>query len=152
MQPKILISACLLGAPVRYDGVSQAVTHPLLLRLQQEGRLVPFCPEVAGGLPVPRVAAELQADGRVLTRDGGDVSGAFAQGAREAVLLARVEGVCCALLKARSPSCGVGQIYDGHFSGRLQPGDGLTAQALQQAGIPLFTEADLEALAHFLEV
>ena len=150
MKPKILISACLLGQPVRYDGASKAVLHPLLHRLQQEGRLIPCCPELAGGLPVPRAAAELQADGRVLTRDGVDLSDAFAQGAREAVTLAKAEGVCCALLKARSPSCGVGLIYDGHFCGTVQPGNGLTAQALQQAGIPLFTEEELEALARFL--
>lgn len=150
MKPKILISACLLGAPVRYDGTGKFVAHPLLHRLQQEGRLLPFCPEVAGGLPVPRRAAELQADGRVLTQDGTDLSAAFLRGAREAVALAGAEGVCCALLKARSPSCGVGQIYDGRFAGNLRSGNGLSAEALQQAGIPLFTEEDLEALRRFL--
>lgn len=151
MKSKLLISACLLGVPVRYDGVGKALSHPLLTRLLAEGRLLPFCPEVAGGLPIPRAAAELQADGRVLTQDGADVSLPFARGAQAAVALARAEGVCCALLKARSPSCGVGQIYDGHFSGQLQEGDGLTAQALHQAGVPLFTEEDLNALARFLE-
>lgn len=150
MKSKILISACLLGAPVRYDGVGKAVSHPLLTRLLAEGRLVPFCPEVAGGLPIPRAAAERQADGRVLTQDGTDVSLAFERGAEAAVALARSEEVCCALLKARSPSCGVGQIYDGRFSGQLQAGDGLTALALRQAGVTLFTEADLAALAGFL--
>ena len=150
MKSKILISACLLGAPVRYDGVGKALGHPLLTRLLAEGRLVPFCPEVAGGLPIPRAAAELQPDGRVLTRSGEDVSLAFQKGAEQAVTLARAEGVCGALLKARSPSCGVGQIYDGHFSGQLQAGDGLTALALRQAGVTLFTEADLAALADFL--
>ena len=131
----------------------------LLLRWQAEGRLVPLCPEVFGGLPTPRPPAEIAGgqgarvlDGElaVLTVDGVDVSPAFLAGAREALRLCAEHGIRLAVLKARSPSCGVGQIYDGHFSGQLQAGDGLTALALRQAGVTLFTEADLAALAGFL--
>ncbi len=137
---KIVVSACLLGAAVRYDGRTQLLDWPLLAELQRAGRLVPFCPEVAGGLPTPRPPAECQTDGRILTCSGDDVTAAFRRGAQAALALCQRDEACCALLKERSPSCGSHQIYDGQFRGRTLSGEGMTAALLRQHGIPVFSE------------
>lgn len=150
MMQKILVSRCLLGEAVRYDGETKGLEHALLQRWQQEGRVVPFCPEVAGGLPVPRPPAELQPDGRVHTRQGEDVTSAFVLGAERALALCLREGVAYALLKERSPSCGSHWIYDGRFQGKLEPGEGMTAMLLRQQGIPVYSEEQLEELARVI--
>lgn len=106
-------------------------------------RLVPVCPEVAGGLPTPRVRAERQPDGTVRTADGGDVTDAYRRGADQAVALARATGAARAVLKARSPSCGTDRIYDGTFTGELVDGAGVTAEALRAAGVAVCSEEDL---------
>ena len=142
---RILISACLLGVPCRYDGASKP--HPLAAALAERHHLVPVCPEQLGGLPTPRPPAERVGE-RVLTRDGADVTEQYARGAAQAEELARLLGCRCALLKARSPSCGSGAIYDGTFTGRKVPGDGVTAARLKSAGIPVFDE---EHWAEFLD-
>lgn len=143
---KILVSACLMGEKVRYDGNDNLLQHPLMQRWQQEQRLLMICPEVAGGLSVPRAPAE-QIGTRIITCDGADVTVAFQCGAWRAQQLAQQQGVVMAILKARSPSCGVGQIYDGSFSRRLIAGDGVTAAALRQLGITVFSELQLDAAA-----
>ncbi|MCL1075232.1 DUF523 domain-containing protein [Shewanella dokdonensis] len=144
---KILISACLMGEKVRYDGQDNLITHPVIQGWQQAQRLLIICPEMAGGLPVPRAPAE-QLGARVITCDGADVTAAFQRGAECARQLAQQQQVVMAILKARSPSCGVGQIYDGSFSRRLIAGDGVTAAALRQMGIKVFSELQLpEAIA-----
>ncbi|MGE4262423.1 DUF523 domain-containing protein [Shewanella sp.] len=143
---KILVSACLMGEKVRYDGNDNLLQHPLMQRWQQEQRLLMICPEVAGGLSVPRAPAE-QIGTRIITCDGADVTAAFQRGAWRAQQLAQQQGVVMAILKARSPSCGVGQIYDGSFSRRLIAGDGVTAAALRQLGITVFSELQLDAAA-----
>lgn len=143
---KILVSACLMGEKVRYDGNDNLLQHPLIQRWQQEQRLLMICPEVAGGLSVPRAPAE-QIGTRIITCDGADVTAAFQRGAWRAQRLAQQQGVVMAILKARSPSCGVGQIYDGSFSRRLIAGDGVTAAALRQLGITVFSELQLDAAA-----
>lgn len=143
---KILVSACLMGEKVRYDGNDNLLQHPLMQRWQQEQRLLMICPEVAGGLSVPRAPAE-QIGTRIITFDGADVTAAFQRGAWRAQQLAQQQGVVMAILKARSPSCGVGQIYDGSFSRRLIAGDGVTAAALRQLGIAVFSELQLDAAA-----
>jgi uncharacterized protein YbbK (DUF523 family) len=143
---KILVSACLMGEKVRYDGNDNLLQHPLMQRWQQEQRLLMICPEVAGGLSVPRAPAE-QIGTRIITCDGADVTAAFQRGAWRAQRLAQQQGVVMAILKARSPSCGVGQIYDGSFSRRLIAGDGVTAAALRQLGIAVFSELQLDAAA-----
>jgi uncharacterized protein YbbK (DUF523 family) len=143
---KILVSACLMGEKVRYDGNDNLLQHPLMQRWQQEQRLLMICPEVAGGLSVPRAPAE-QIGTRIITCDGADVTAAFQRGAWRAQRLAQQQGVVMAILKARSPSCGVGQIYDGSFSRRLIAGDGVTAVALRQLGIAVFSELQLDAAA-----
>ncbi|TAA41035.1 DUF523 domain-containing protein [Corallincola spongiicola] len=144
---KILISACLLGDRVRYNGEIQLCEHPLLKRWQAEGRLVKVCPEVVGGLPVPRPAAEQQPGGRVITQQGVDVTAEFEAGATLAVKLAQQQGIRLALMKARSPSCGSGHVYDGAFQGRLIAGDGVTVSHLRRIGVQLFDETQLDALA-----
>lgn len=150
----VLISACLLGRPVRFDGRGAARPHPLIDRLQAAGRLIPLCPEIAGGLPTPRPPAELTGDGdgerRVIDATGADVTAAFAAGAAIAVDTARRAGVRLAVLKARSPSCGAGLVYDGSFSGRLIAGHGLTAAALTAAGIIVCADDDLDRAARVL--
>jgi uncharacterized protein YbbK (DUF523 family) len=106
-------------------------------------RLIPVCPEVAGGLPTPRPPAERGPDGRVRTVAGDDVTGFYQRGAAQAVALGRAAGVARAVLKARSPSCGTGQIYDGSHRRVLRDGEGVTAEALRAAGIDVCSEEDL---------
>ncbi|MDM8348740.1 DUF523 domain-containing protein [Pseudomonas sp. sp1636] len=150
---KVLVSRCLLGQRVRYDGGAHG-PFALLQRWQAEGRVVALCPEVAGGLPTPRAAAEIPAgqgaqvlDGLVpvVTIDGDDVSAAFIAGAEQALALVRQHGIRLALLKARSPSCGNRENYDGSFSGTQVAGEGVTAAALRRAGVQVFSEEELPA-------
>ena len=142
MEP-ILISACLLGASCRYDGGSKPVLS--VEALMGKYQLVPVCPEQLGGLPTPREPSERQ-DARVVMKSGTDVTAQYARGAEQALHLARVFGCTKAVLKERSPSCGAGEIYDGTFSGRLIPGDGVTAEVLKAHGIEVFGESEIEAL------
>ena len=139
---KILVSACLLGTPCRYDGASKA--SAAVIALGDKHTLVPVCPEVLGGLPTPRPPAERQEDGRTVNRAGADVTAQYQSGARATLELARKEGCTIAVLKAKSPSCGRGKIYDGSFSGRLTDGDGAAARCLMDAGIPVLTEDEAE--------
>ena len=134
---RILVSACLLGVRCRYDGESKAC--PAVLDLAKEHELVPVCPEQLGGLPTPRTPAEIQGE-RVVTRDGRDVTQAYQTGAEETARLYQLLRCDCAILKARSPSCGCGQVYDGAFSGTLTPGDGIAAQALKRINARVITE------------
>ncbi len=140
---KILVSACLLGTPCRYDGRAKA--NAAVLALGAEHELIPVCPEVLGGLPTPRPPAERRPGGRIVDRTGRDVTAEYEAGAAAAVELARREGCAAAVLKARSPSCGRGQIYDGSFSGRLVPGDGTAARRLLDAGIAVLNEDETES-------
>lgn len=150
----ILVSACLLGVTCRYDG--QSCPDAELRDLAAHGCVVPICPEVAGSLPTPRPPAEIEhaaagldgaavLDGqsRVVRSDGTDVSAQFITGARAALALAQKLGIQRAILKAFSPSCGVGRIPDGRFAGGLVTGDGVTAALLRRAGFELQSEADL---------
>lgn len=159
---KILVSACLLGENVRYNGASAPAHHDVLARWLDEGRVVRFCPEVAGGLGVPRPAAEIEsADGaavldgltRVVTREQADVTGHFVRGTHLALDAARGNGVRLAILKDGSPSCGTTAIYDGTFSGVTRRGPGVTAALLERHGIRVFSERQIEAAAaHLAEI
>lgn len=152
------MSACLLGQPVRYDGRSSG--HPDLLQVwQREGRVVPLCPEVAGGLPTPRPPAEipggqggavLDGEARVVTVQGEDVSAEFLAGARLALELVRRHGIRVAVLKSGSPSCGNRQVYDGAFSGSKIDGEGVTSALLRREGVQVFSELELEEAARAL--
>jgi uncharacterized protein YbbK (DUF523 family) len=150
---KILISACLLGERVRYHGGDARIEHPILARWLEEERLVPLCPEVAGGLATPRPAAEittLPGGRRVLTRDRDDVTSAFERGAAAAAAACAAHGIRVAILKDGSPSCGSRAIYDGGFSGRRVGGQGITAARLAAHQVAIFSEDEIEAAAEYV--
>ncbi|WP_129140600.1 DUF523 domain-containing protein [Modicisalibacter coralii] len=156
---RLLISACLLGEPVRFDGGHKRLARERLETWRREGRCLVVCPECLGGLPVPRPAAEIVGgDGRdVLTGDaqvvddrGRRYDTAFVDGAHKALQQAQQAGVRLALLKANSPSCGSGTIHDGQFSGGKRAGDGVFASLCRQAGIEVFDETRFDALAERL--
>jgi len=141
---KILISACLIGENVKYDGGNNALHVKILEQWREEGVLVPLCPEVLGGLDVPRPACEvIQGTTRVVCKTGEDVSVAFAKGAHESLRIAQEEGACMAILKARSPSCGKDIIYDGTFTSTRVEDSGITCKMLQESGIAVFSEEEL---------
>ncbi|WP_273861830.1 DUF523 domain-containing protein [Pseudomonas sp. LA5] len=155
---KILVSRCLLGHRVRYDGGAHG-PFDLLAVWQAQGRIVPLCPEVAGGLPTPRPPAEIPGgqggavlDGRlpVVTDSGEDVTRAFVAGAAAALELIARHGIRLAVLKARSPSCGNVENYDGSFSGTRVAGEGVTAAALKRAGVAVFNDTELQEAQRLL--
>ena len=140
---RLLVSACLLGCACRYDGGVRPCGA--VLRLAEKHALIPVCPEQLGGLPTPRPSAEIRGD-RVVNREGADVTAAYRKGAEETLRLCQTLHAEGAVLKARSPSCGRGEVYDGSFSGRLTPGDGVTAGLLLSRGIPVWTELDADRI------
>lgn len=142
---KILISRCLLGEPCRYDG--QSKPSEKIEALRRAGHtLIPVCPEVVGGLPTPRPPAEVQPNGRVVNALGEDVTAQYRLGAELALALARREGCELAVLKAKSPSCGNRQIYDGTFTRTLVDGRGIAVRLLEQVGIRVINEEELDQL------
>ena len=160
MTPKVLVSRCLLGHRVRYDGGASG-PYAQLAQWQAEGRVSALCPEVAGGLPTPRAAAEipggqgvevLAGKAAVITTEGEDVTEAFVSGARQALALVERHGIRLAILKANSPSCGNRLTYDGSFSGVKVEGQGVTAALLTRAGVQVFSELELEEAAKALGV
>lgn len=139
----ILVSACLLGTPCRYDGQSRP--HEGVLALMGRHTLIPVCGEIMGGLPTPRASAERRGDA-VVTREGTDVTAQFRRGAEEVLRLCRLYGATAAILKERSPSCGSGLIYDGTFTGALTSGWGVTAELLRRSGVTVYGESEAEKL------
>lgn len=152
---KILISACLLGAPVRYDGRSVPLSHPLINLWKSQGRLIEFCPECAGGLPIPRPAAEIcggsgrdviKGRARVMTVAKLDITQSFILGAEAALTLILANGISLALLKEKSPSCGVHMVYDGMFNKKTIKGMGVTTAFLRKNGVKVFSENEIESI------
>ena len=139
---KLLISACLLGIPCRYDGASKPQSWAE--KLAERHELVPVCPEQLGGLPTPRHPSERQGE-RVVMDTGADVTEPYSRGAEAALALCVQNGCKAAVLKEKSPSCGCGLIYDGTFSRRLVSGDGVTAELLKAHGIRVYGESGLSA-------
>ena len=139
----ILISACLLGVCCRYDGESKPCDE--VIKLREKYILIPICPEVDGGLPTPRTPSERVGD-KILMRDGKDVTSNYIKGAKEALQKAKEYNCTMAVLKARSPSCGKGKIYDGSFTGTLTDRDGVCAELLRENGISVFTEEEIKLL------
>ena len=139
MKEKLLISACFLGQNVKYNGGNNQID---IKELEELYELIPFCPEVEGGLPTPRPASEIISEFPLIIKNikDEDVSQAFILGAKKAVLLVKEEGIRKALLKANSPSCGKGKIYDGSFSGTLIEGKGITVRFLEEAGVEVSNE------------
>jgi len=141
---KILVSNCLLGCDCRYKGDGCACQQ--IIDLAGEHTLIGVCPEQMGGLSTPRAPSEIQEDGSLLNTDGIDVTEQYMRGANMALYLAKLNNVDFAILKAKSPSCGKGRIYDGTFSGGMRDGNGVTVQLLLDNGIPVYSENDLDDL------
>lgn len=139
----ILISACLTGCRCRYDGENKNTVD--LTAIKENHRLFPVCPEVDGGLLIPREPSEIIGE-RVVNRKGEDVTEHFFKGAYIALKCAEENNCTAAILKARSPSCGKGQIYDGTFSSKLTEGDGILAGLLKKKGIKIYTEDEIDIL------
>ena len=140
---RILISACLVGDNVKYDGGNNK--SPLIDKLLEKYELIPFCPEVEGGLSTPRSPSERK-DGRVINMDGDDVTAAFERGAELAFNICLFLKIKKVILKERSPSCGKKEIYDGSFSHKVISGMGVTAEYLTSKGIEVYCEDDIESL------
>lgn len=140
---RILISACLVGDNVKYDGGNNK--NPLISKLLEKYELVPFCPEVEGGLPTPRHPAEQRGE-QVINDIDEDVTDEFNRGADLALNICLYLKITKAILKERSPSCGVHEIYDGSFSHKVIPGMGVTAALLKRKGITIYSEDEIPEL------
>lgn len=147
---KILISACLMGIKVRYDGGDCYSNDVLLRKWVKDGRVIMICPEVSGGLAVPRPPAEIIGI-KVVTKTGIDVTTEFNKGAQLALDLCKQYNIKFALLKAKSPSCGNQQIYDGTFSRTIIDGQGITAKLLTENGIKVFNETQFGELKKIID-
>lgn len=143
----ILVSACLLGAHCRYDGGGQQIEEfkQILPVLMDKYNLIPICPEIYGGLATPREPSEIR-DGKVYTCSGKDVTDEYTRGAEETLNMAQLYACRSAVMKLRSPSCGSGHIYDGTFSKKIIPGDGIAAALLKKNGIRVVGELQTEEL------
>lgn len=150
MNDVILVSACLAGIRCKYNGRDNG--NPIIKELVRQGKAIPLCPEQLGGLPTPRLPAEinggsardvLQGRALVVRKDGDDVTEHFIRGAKEVLKFCQEMGIKRAILKSRSPSCGKGCVYDGTFTGGLVDGNGITAQLLMDNGIEVITEEEL---------
>ena len=155
---RVLVSACLLGSHVRYNGSYRLDGHPVLTRWQAEGRVVQICPEVAAGFSTPRPAAEihgtadavLDGQGRVVEQTGSDVTALYLEAGQLALELARETGCRYAVLTDGSPSCGSSFVFDGSFSGKRVAGRGTTAALLEANGIRVFSEDSIGDLDDLL--
>ena len=143
VKEKLIVSACFLNDGYKYDGTNNK--NEKIIALGEKYDFIPVCPEVFGGLKTPRIPSEQLGD-KVMMIDGTDVTEAFYNGALKSLMLAKQNGVTKAILKARSPSCGKGYIYDGTFSHTLINGNGVFAQMALDAGIKIYTEDEIEEL------
>ena len=157
---RVLVSACLMGERVRYDGKKLHYNSSILKKWKDEGCVVPFCPEVAGNLPVPRPPAEIikgtgadviEENTGVFNINGQDVTESFIRGAEKALAVARKMQITIALLKDGSPSCGKTSIYDGSFSKVRRPGNGVTTALLKKNGMSVFSENEIKKAATCFE-
>ena len=156
--PKILVSACLLGQPVRYDGRDNLQQHNKLLQWQEQDRLISFCPEVAGGLPVPRPRSNIHSDdsgfavlkakGKIISKQGEEFTKEYLDGAYKALKLAKDNNIKVAILKENSPSCGSHFVYDATGTSKI-PGMGTTAALLTQNGIKVFSENEIDEAINY---
>jgi len=149
---KILISSCLLGHRVRYDAKQKKIQDPLIESWMEQGLLLPACPEVLGGLPTPRPAAEIHSNGRIQTEQGEDVTQAFISGAEKILALVHLHQIKIVILTERSPSCGSSIIYDGSFSRKTITGEGTTTKLLRENGILVFNQFQLQQVQKKLEL
>lgn len=156
---KVLISACLMGSPVRYNGLALPLDSHILDQWIRADWVLPFCPEVSAGLATPRPPAEIQSgdghtvnagNGSVMQNDGIDVTKAFLLGAAQALKLCITHNIKVAILTESSPSCGSATIHDGQFSGTKKTGQGVTAALLTKNGIKVFSQSSLSKAQEFL--
>ena len=156
---KVLMSGCLIGQKVRYHGGDALYEHPIIAVWAQEGRIISICPEVSAGLPVPRPPCEIVGgDGRdvlvgaakVISHTGIERTEAFILGANNALNLVKKHNIKIAILKSKSPSCGNTSIYDGTYSGKVKEGSGITAALLQENGIRVFNESEIDSAVQYL--
>lgn len=157
---KVLVSTCLLGYSVRYDGTDAHCDKSILSQWQNEKRLVHFCPEMAVNFPIPRPPAEIVAgDGKavlngqakVIENTGNDVTHRFVEGAQKTLKFAKEEKIKIAILTDGSPSCGSTFIYDGNFTGNTVSGRGVTSEILEENGIRIFSENHINDALEYLE-
>ena len=160
---KILVSSCLLGEDVKYDGTNSSIAlnskfsfslKELFMDILCDNEIYSFCPEVAGGLGVPRIPAEIVKNDKpfiVQNQNGEDVTINFLLGAKKALDLCKEENIKVALMKANSPSCGNIKTYDGTFTKNLIEASGLTAKLLKENGIEVFNENELKELLKFIK-
>ena len=137
---KILVSACLLGRNCKYNGGNNR--NEKVIRFLEGKEIIPVCPEVAAGMPVPRLPVEIR-DGRIISIEGKDLDDAYRKGIKRTLAPLDLEDIDLAILKAKSPTCGVHEIYDGTFSGKKIKGQGLLAAALMEEGVYVIDENDL---------
>ena len=137
---KIMVSACLLGENCKYSGGNNR--NEKVLSFMAGHEVIPVCPEVMGGLPTPRVPAEI-VNGTVISREGVNVDREYRLGAQKALEIAGEKQIDLAILQSRSPSCGVKEIYDGTFTGKRIPGQGVTAKLLAEHGFRVMDAEDL---------
>lgn len=140
---KIIVSACLLGCECRYKG--DGCPNDAILEMAQNNEIIPVCPEQMGGLSTPRLPSEIVGD-KIIMSDGTDVTEQYQKGAKTALYLAKTLKADYAILKAKSPSCGHGLIYDGTFTGNKIPGNGVTAKLFLENGIPVYSEEELDKI------
>lgn len=145
MREKVLISACLAGINCKFNGENNLLDSGILDEISKKYHLLFVCPEVFGGLSTPREPAEMKG-GLVVTKTAKDVSENFKFGAEICLKIAKLNGCKKAILKARSPSCGSGQIYDGSFTKKLIFGDGVAAKLLKENEILVFSEDEIGQL------
>lgn len=140
---KIIVSACLLGENCKYSGGNNY--DPKVAAFLEGREVIPVCPEVLAGLGIPRTPIEI-CNGKVISRDGAQVDDAIRAAVAQILEKIKDEDIECAVLKSRSPTCGVHQVYDGTFTGKLVEGSGVLAQALKAAGYTVVDNEDLEAV------
>lgn len=138
---KILVSACLIGDKVRYDG--RGNYNPNIKYILENFDVIPFCPEVEGGLPIPRIPSEIK-NGEVINKEGKNVTRNFVEGANKALNIVSYFNITTAILKENSPSCGVHNIHDGNFNNKLIEGEGITTKLLRQHGVKIISENEIE--------
>ncbi len=143
MKEKILVSACLLGTPCRYDGKSKKCNQ--IDKLRERFDLVPVCPEVLGGLNTPRLPCEI-IEGKAIRSDGKDMTPFYEKGAKASLEIAKKEGCKFAILKEKSPSCGSHFRYDGTFSKKLIKGQGITSRLFSEHNIQIFSEEEIDSI------
>ena len=148
---KLLVSGCLLGENVRYDGKNSGIKEPMMQRLKDGFEIYSFCPEVSGGMPTPRVPSEIisMEPLKVINKEKEDTTHFFIKGAKNCLEFCKDNGIKIALFKSRSPSCGNRYVHGGKFNKKLVEGKGVTVTLLNSHGIKVFNEEEIKELFEY---